>query len=286
MSYTDKMFKVPMLTMQEERELILNYKNEGCQKSKDKLLAAFMKMVISMAYHMKRNYKSPIDVDDLISEGSIGLVLALDRFNEEYTCDDGSYIRFGTYSKLWVKACMMTAVMNCYSSVIKVSSQSTFKTIFYHLNKKMKLRGFEYPLNREEMEVLAEDLKVSADEISVMEKIRLGDLSLNAPMNKNDEDSSEFMDTIAVSNDHDDVFRNVVIKEMWNIFDSECGKNSFNDRERLILSKRTYAQEPLTLDQIARQMGITKERVRQIETRANEKLIDRMKKRMKVKDAA
>lgn len=255
--------KFPMLDPTEEFELAKNWIEKADNQSAKKIVQSHLRLVTKIAAGYK-GYGLPIN--DLISEGNIGILQALRRF------DPHKGFRFSTYAMWWIKASIKDYIMRTWS-LVKIGTTAAQKKLFFGLKSSKKRLGIEegVGLAPETAQRIADELKVTQDEVLEMDKRLSGvDYSLNAFVG--DENDSEWQDWLT----DDQVSQEEVILER-----DESQKrhkllveamNALDKREHDILMARRITEPPKTLDEISQTYGISRERVRQIEMKAFEKL--------------
>jgi RNA polymerase sigma-32 factor len=263
-SYLSKIKKFPMLTHKEEYTLAKNWKEKGDLKSAQKLVTSHLRLVakIAMGY---RGYGLP--VSELISEGNIGLMQAVKKFDEK------KGFRLATYAMWWIKASIQEYVLRSWS-LVKMGTTTAQKKLFFNLKKiKNQLSIHETgDLSPKHVSTISKQLNVKKEEvISMNRRLHGKEKSLNAPI-ANDIDNSEWQDWIV----DDKLDQEVKLSQ-----DQELGnrKKLMNDsmvvlnlREKEILTARRLSEDPKTLEYLSNEYKISRERVRQIETKAFEKL--------------
>lgn len=250
----------PLLEPDEEYEYAVRWRDEKCEKSLAKLTEAHMRMAVSTAIKF-RGYGLPLA--DLIQEGSIGLLEAAKRF------DPDREVRFCTYAGWWIRASMQDYVLRNWS-IVRIGSKSAHKTIFFNLSR---IRSMIEQVDRggEDRENIARRFKVTEDDLDFMTgRLRSKDMSLNATFSE--EGDTERQDLIpdertlpeeAASVSIDETRRNAWLKQAM---------NQLTSREQVIITKRFFSDEKVTLSQLGTNLGLSKERVRQIEKQAIGKL--------------
>jgi len=263
-SYLSKIKKFPMLTHKEEYTLAKNWKEKGDLKSAQKLVTSHLRLVakIAMGY---RGYGLP--VSELISEGNIGLMQAVKKFDEK------KGFRLATYAMWWIKASIQEYVLRSWS-LVKMGTTTAQKKLFFNLKKiKNQLSIHETgDLSPKHVSTISKQLNVKKEEvISMNRRLHGKEKSLNAPI-ANDVDNSEWQDWIV----DDKLDQEVKLSQ-----DQELGnrKKLMNDsmvvlnlREKEILTARRLSEDPKTLEYLSNEYKISRKRVRQIETKAFEKL--------------
>jgi len=263
-SYLAKIKKFPMLSHKEEYTLTKNWKEKGDLKSAQKLVTSHLRLVakIAMGY---RGYGLP--VSELISEGNIGLMQAVKKFDQK------KGFRLATYAMWWIKASIQEYVLRSWS-LVKMGTTTAQKKLFFNLKKiKNQLSIHETgDLSPKHVSTISKQLNVKKEEvISMNRRLHGKEKSLNAPI-ANDVDNSQWQDWIV----DDKLDQEVKLSQ-----DQELGNRKklmndsmgvLNQREREILTARRLSEDPKTLEYLSKEYKISRERVRQIETKAFEKL--------------
>ena len=261
-AYLDQIKKFPMLDAEEEYMLAKNWKATGNVKSAEKLVTSHLRLVAKIAMGYK-GYGLP--VSEMISEGNIGLMQAVKKFEPE------KGFRLATYAMWWIKASIQEYILRSWS-LVKIGTTAAQKKLFFNL-KKLKNQiapKTEGDLKHEHVKDIASRLDVSEDEVISMNRRLLGkEQSLNAPIG---EEGDEWQDWV-VDKDMDQELKFAQQEEIEQRKDllSESIK-ILNDREKEILYSRRLADEPITLDDLSKKYKISRERIRQIENKAFEKL--------------
>lgn len=263
--YLREINAIPSLTKEEEFLLAKNYLEQNDLAAAQKLVASHLKLVVKIALQY-RNYGLPIT--DLVSEGSLGLMQAV----KKYDPDLGN--RLSTYAMWWIKASIQEYVLKSWS-LVKIGTTAAQKKLFFSLGKiKHKIRNIHgREAHHGDYEDIANDLGVSIKEVEDM-TLRLSgpDVSLNTPVNDADSASNEVMDFLPEdAPSHDIVVMNkeVLANKKKILFEA---LETLNEREAKILFARKLTDTPSTLDSLSIEYNISKERVRQIENRAFEKV--------------
>jgi len=251
-----------MLSEEEEQDLAIKWFREGDVKSAQALVTSHLRLVAKIASQFK-GYGLPMV--DLISEGNVGLMIAVKKF------DPFKGYRLSTYAMWWIKATIQDYILKSWS-MVKMGTSSVQKKLFFNLrkikNKLFQLNQGRIPVN--ETELIAQELEVSKEDVVEMsDRFSQFESSLNDYTN--DEGSVEVLDTIASPDNHEDTLMET--REL----DYQRQKFSkafaqLNEREQDIIQKRKLAEKPYTLDLLSKTYGISTERVRQIEERALDKL--------------
>ena len=261
--YLAQIKKFPMLDAEEEYMLAKNWKDRGNLKSAHKLVTSHLRLVakIAMGY---RGYGLP--VSELISEGNIGLMQAVKKF------DPDKGFRLATYAMWWIKAGIQEYVLRSWS-LVKMGTTTAQKKLFFNL-KKLKNQiapGQEGDLKDEHVKEISKQLDVDSDEVINMNRRMMGqEKSLNDPI-KSDE-KGEWQDWIA----DDNLDQELHISQKQELDEKKAllkdAVKILNDRERKIIQERKLSEDPKTLDELSKKYKISRERIRQIETKAFEKL--------------
>ena len=259
--------KAPYLERDEEMDLAVRWAEERDQEALHKLTQAHMRLVIALAFKFKR-YGLP--TAELIQEGHIGLLEAAARFEPERE------VRFSTYATWWIRASMQDFILRNWS-IVRGGTSSNQKSLFFNLRKlRAEIARNGTTSNTQEIyEQLAQTLKVSVKDVANMDARFSGpDFSLNAPLGDDEEGSSQRQDFL-VSNEAapDENVTTIIDGQRENRWLYQA-IDVLNARERRIIEARRLSDEVATLDDLGNELGISKERVRQIEGKALEKLKD------------
>jgi len=261
-AYLEQIKKFPMLAAEEEYMLAKNWKTTGNVKAAEKLVTSHLRLVakIAMGY---RGYGLP--VNEMISEGNVGLMQAVKKFEPE------KGFRLATYAMWWIRASIQEYILRSWS-LVKIGTTTAQKKLFFNL-KKIKNQiapQSEGDLRPEHVSEIANKLDVKKDEVISMNRRLSGkEFSLNAPVG---EDGDEWQDWLADKElDHDLKFAHQEeIGQRQNLLKDSI--KILNEREREILYSRRLNDEPTTLEDLSKKYKISRERVRQIENKAFEKL--------------
>ncbi|MFL2771385.1 MAG: RNA polymerase factor sigma-32 [Rhodospirillaceae bacterium] len=255
----------PVLTESEERNLVRRWKIGGDREAMDRLIESHLRLVPRIA----RKYAGyGIAVNDLISEGHVGLMQSIEKFKPE------KGFRFSTYARWWIKAAILNFVLQTWS-LIKVGNSAGKKKLFFNLKRakrEMQLEEQRF-LNDVDVSRIARRFQVSENDVIAMDlRLSAVDPSLEQPVSEEDGNSLTLLDTIAVDEPSpEDVFADQQMETLR----KEALKNGLsqlNERERDIVTKRYLTERPLTLASLANVYGVTAERIRQIEVSAISKL--------------
>ena len=260
--YLTQIKKFPMLDAEEEYMLAKNWRSTGNLKSAEKLVTSHLRLVAKIAMGYK-GYGLP--VNEMISEGNIGLMQAVKKFEPE------KGFRLATYAMWWIKASIQEYILRSWS-LVKIGTTTAQKKLFFNL-KKIKNQiapKAEGDLKDEHVSEIANKLDVSKDEVVSMNRRLSGkELSLNAPIG---EDGDEWQDWIVDKElDHDLKFaQQEEMKQRKDLLTDSI--KILNDREKDILYARRLDENPKTLEDLSKKFKISRERIRQIENKAFEKL--------------
>jgi RNA polymerase sigma-32 factor len=255
----------PYLERDEEQALALAWKDHHDQEARNKIAMAHMRLVISMASKF-RNFGLPMS--DLVQEGHIGLLEAAARF------EPSREVRFSTYASWWIRASMQDYDLRNWSIVLGGTS-SAQKALFFNLRRlRAKLAQGDRQLTaRAVHEEIASALGVSLADVQTMDaRLSSNDASLQAPISQGDADGGERLDLLACDAPlPDEQVSEIIDQERRRMWLSHALRK-LNEREMKIIRARRLSEDSATLEELGADLGISKERVRQIETRALEKL--------------
>ncbi|MGD9925589.1 MAG: RNA polymerase sigma factor RpoH [Pseudorhodoplanes sp.] len=269
--YLEEIRRFPMLEPQEEYMLAKSWREHGDREAAHKLVTSHLRLVakIAMGY---RGYGLPIS--EIVSEGNVGLMQAVKRFEP----DKG--FRLATYAMWWIKAAIQEYILRSWS-LVKMGTTANQKKLFFNLRKaKSKISALgEGDLKPDQVAQIAKRLGVTEKDVVDMNRRLGGDSSLNAPI-REDGDSGEWQDWLA----DDSAGQEQVLAESEELDNRRSALDHaltvLNDRERRIFEARRLADDPVTLEELAAEFGVSRERVRQIEVRAFEKVQKAVKNRV------
>ena len=261
--YLEEIRRFPMLEPQEEYMLAKRFLEHEDSDAAHRLVTSHLRLVakIAMGY---RGYGLPIG--EVISEGNVGLMQAVKRFDPERG------FRLATYAMWWIKAAIQEYILRSWS-LVKMGTTANQKRLFFNLRKvKGQIQALdEGDLKPEQVAQIAERLGVSEDEVISMNRRLSGDTSLNAPM-RQEADSGEWQDWLVdesetqetiLANQEELEMRRGLLRDALDVL---------NDREKRIFQARRLSESPITLEELSEEFGVSRERVRQIEVRAFEKI--------------
>ncbi|WP_427025844.1 RNA polymerase sigma factor RpoH [Aureimonas ureilytica] len=262
--YLDEIRRFPMLEPNEEYMLAKRYAEHDDRDAAHRLVTSHLRLVakIAMGY---RGYGLPIG--EVVSEGNVGLMQAVKRFD----ADRG--FRLATYAMWWIKASIQEYILRSWS-LVKMGTTANQKRLFFNLRKmKSRIQALdEGDLRPEQVQQIATSLGVSEEEVVSMNRRLSGDASLNAPIRATEGESGEWQDWLVdqSENQEDVLVEQDEMNQRRGMLRSAM--NVLNDRERRIFEARRLAEDPITLEALSGEFDISRERVRQIEVRAFEKV--------------
>jgi RNA polymerase sigma-32 factor len=261
--YLSDIRRFPMLERDQEYRLAKRWREQGDRDAANQIVTSHLRLAtkIAMGY---RGYGLPIT--EIISEGNVGLMQALNRFEPE------KGFRFATYAMWWIRASIQDYILRSWS-LVKIGTTTNQRKLFFKLRSaKSKIAALESgDLRPDQVALIAKTLDVADQDVVDMNRRLGGDKSINAPVHENDEigewqdylvDQSPSPEAIVVEQDERDHRHNALIAAI----------DVLNDRERRIFEARHLADEPLTLEDLAEKFNVSRERIRQIEVRAFEKV--------------
>ena len=261
--YLEEIRQFPMLEPQQEYMLAKSWREHGDRDAAHQLVTSHLRLVarIAMGY---RGYGLP--VGEVISEGNVGLMQAVKRF------DPDKGFRLATYAMWWIRAAIQEYILRSWS-LVKMGTTAAQKKLFFNLRKiKGQLKALEEgDLRPDQVKLIATRLGVTEEDVVSMNRRLAGDSSLNAPV-RNDAESGEWQDWLV----DDTVDQETALAESE---ERDQRRDMLNDalkglnaRERRVFEARRLADEPLTLEELSAEFGVSRERIRQIEVRAFEKV--------------
>jgi RNA polymerase sigma-32 factor len=272
--YLDEIRKFPMLEPSEEFMLAKRWREHGDSDAAHKLVTSHLRLVakIAMGY---RGYGLPIS--EVVSEGNVGLMQAVKRFEP----DKG--FRLATYAMWWIKAAIQEYILRSWS-LVKMGTTANQKKLFFNLRKaKGRISALdEGDLRPDQVKQIATRLGVTEQDVVDMNRRLGGDVSLNMPLREEGEgewqdwlvDDSASQETVLVA-EEEGQNRLAALREALSVL---------NPRERRIFEARRLAEDPITLEELSTEFGVSRERVRQIEVRAFEKIQEAVKKNLAARE--
>ena len=268
--YLDEIRKFPMLEPQQEYMLAKRYQEHGDRNAAHQLVTSHLRLVakIAMGY---RGYGLPIG--EVVSEGNVGLMQAVKKFDPERG------FRLATYAMWWIKASIQEYILRSWS-LVKMGTTANQKRLFFNLRRmKSKIQAIEDgDLRPDQVKEIATKLKVSEDEVVSMNRRLSGDASLNAPIKAGEGESGQWQDWLV--DDHDSQEATLIEQDELDTRRAMLARamGVLNERERRIFEARRLAEDPVTLEELSSEFDISRERVRQIEVRAFEKVQEAVQK--------
>jgi RNA polymerase sigma-32 factor len=267
--YLNEIKKFPMLTSEEEFMLAKAWVDHDDRKSAHRLVTSHLRLAAKIALGY-RGYGLPIS--EVVSEANVGLMQAVKRF------DPDKGFRLATYAMWWIKASIQEYILRSWS-LVKMGTTSAQKKLFFNLRKAKNRIGVmeDGELHPDNVKSIAENLNVSQEEvISMNRRMGGGDASLNVLVNNNNEGTLEWQDWIEdEDSDHASKFADKQELDSRRIL-LKSALTTLNQRECEILTKRKLIDDPLTLEELSNEYNVSRERIRQIEVRAFEKLQKKM----------
>ena len=268
--YLQEIRKFPMLEPEEEYMLAKRYAEHEDSDAAHKMVTSHLRLVakIAMGY---RGYGLP--VAEVISEGNVGLMQAVKKFDPE------KGFRLATYAMWWIRASIQEYILRSWS-LVKMGTTAAQKKLFFNLRRmKSQMQALEEgDLKPDQVEEIATKLGVTTDEVVSMNGRLSGpDASLNAPL-RGTEGEGQWQDWLSdddAESQEDELAQSDEFETRMTLLQSAMGE--LNEREQHILQERRLTEEPKTLEELADQYGVSRERIRQIEVRAFEKLQKAMK---------
>jgi RNA polymerase sigma-32 factor len=261
--YFSNIRRFPMLEKDQEYRLAKRWRDQGDRDAGNQIVTSHLRLAVKVAMGY-RGYGLPIA--EIISEANVGLLLALNRFEPEMG------FRFATYAIWWVRASIQDYILRSWS-LVKIGTTSSQKKLFFRLRSaKSKIAAFDNgDLQPDQVALIAKTLNVADQDVVDMNRRLRGDKSINAPLSKDGEigewqdylvDQSPSPEAIVVEQDEKDHQKNALIAAI----------DVLNDRERRIFEARHLTDEPPTLEDLAVKFNVSRERIRQIEVHAFEKV--------------
>jgi RNA polymerase sigma-32 factor len=261
--YLSDIRRFPMLEKDQEYRLAKRWRDQGDRDAGNQLVTSHLRLAVKVAMGY-RGYGLPIS--EIISEANVGLLLALNRFEPEMG------FRFATYAIWWVRASIQDYILRSWS-LVKIGTTSSQKKLFFKLRSaKSKIAAFDNgDLQPDQVALIAKNLNVADQDVVDMNRRLRGDKSINAPLHEDGEigewqdylvDQSPSPEAIVVEQDEKDHQKNALIAAI----------DVLNDRERRIFEARHMTDEPPTLEDLAAKFNVSRERIRQIEVHAFDKV--------------
>jgi len=263
-NYIRTIAKFPLLSAEQEYEYASRWAQNHDNEAAEKLLVSHLRLVVSVAYDF-RNYGIP--VQELVASGNMGLMQALQKFDPE------KGFRFSTYAMFWIRAEIYETILNNWS-IVKIGTSANQKRVFFNLARAKRALGImDGNLSEDQTTQIANYLSVPAEDVKRMStRIVARDLSLNAPARNTEQDGVDMLANMADT--QTDIADNVEHSQFMRRGNALLRKHmaDLTERERDILRARRLDEPAMTLDALAHKYNISRERVRQIEERAYNKL--------------
>jgi len=262
-AFVSTAMSIPLLSREREFELAYRWRQQDDEKALHELVSAYMRLVVSMASKF-RNYG--LSMSDLVQEGNIGLMQAAFKFEPERE------IRFSTYASWWIKSAMQDYVLRNWS-IVRSGTSATQKSLFFNLRwLRAKIQNMdENAFSSDTLQAISDRLHIKIKDVEVMAHRLSGrDQSLNAPIGENGDDSLEDFLPDENPTPEEYTMRSIAgeVRSKW----LSTALQELSDREQIIIRERRLQDDKTTLEVLGNRLGITKERVRQIEHKAFEKL--------------
>ncbi len=268
-AYLQKIREFPILSADEEYMLAKRWREHADREAAHKLVTSHLRLVakIAMGY---RGYGLPIS--EVISEGNVGLMQAVKRFEP----DKG--FRLATYAMWWIKAAIQEYILRSWS-LVKMGTTASQKKLFFNLRKlKGQIKALdEGDLKPEQVKEIAEKLGVPEADVVSMNRRLAGDASLNAPLRADGDSSGEWQDWLVDEDENQEEKLAEREEHELRMKMLRDAMEKLNERERRIFEARRLREPPLTLEELSKEFGVSRERIRQIEVRAFEKVQKAMK---------
>lgn len=264
MDYIRSSMSEPMLEKDHERDLARRWTNDKDEKALHELIKSYTRLVISVASRF-RNYGLPMG--DLIQEGNIGLMQAANRFDPERD------VRFSTYATWWIRASIQDYVLRNWS-IVRTGTTAAQKSLFFNMRRlraRIESENESEGLNNAAREKIAKQLGVKVSDVEDMEgRLSGGDQSLNATIGEDSDNEWQNLLSDDRPNPEEIVIgtKDAQARSRW----LNEALSELSAREQTIIRERHLGYEPVTLEDLGKELGVSKERVRQLEQRAMEKL--------------
>lgn len=264
LDYIRNSMNAPLLEKDHELELATLWRDKGDEKALHELVQSYTRLVVSMASRF-RNYGLPMG--DLIQEGNIGLMQAASRFEPERG------LRFSTYASWWIRSSIQDYVLRNWS-IVRTGTTAAQKSLFFNLRRlraRIESRNGQEGLGDEGRRQIAKELDVNLSDVEDMEaRLAANDQSLNATIGEDGETDWQSFLADSRPNPEDVVIgmKDAQTRSTW----LQQALGELSDREQTIIRERHLVYEPVTLEELGKQLGVSKERVRQLEQRAMDKL--------------
>jgi RNA polymerase sigma-32 factor len=267
-AYMAELGKYPPISREEEHELAVRWIEEGDLEAARRLVLANLRLVVKIAMEYRRAWTNVLD---LIQDGNVGLLEAVQRY------DPYKGVKLSSYAAYWIRAYILKYILDNFR-IVRLGTTRAQRKLFFRLNKEKRAlenEGFEV-----EPRLLAERLDVSeADVVDMEQRLSESDLSMNAPLRR-DEGGSEFGDFLAGRGRSAE--QNVGDEELRRVFMEKVNEfvSTLEERDRKLVDERILAESPRTLAELGDELGVSRERVRQLEARVVSRLRDYLKENL------
>jgi RNA polymerase sigma-32 factor len=257
--YMAEISRYPLLQQEEELRLARKYQKDGDVRAAYTLVVANLRLVVKIAYEFRRSFAN---IMDLIQEGNIGLMRAVEKF------DPYRGVKLSSYAAWWIRAYIIRYILNNWS-LVKIGTTQNQRRLFFNMKKakeELEAMGF-----RPEPRLIATRLQVREDEVVEMQKRLSGsDISLDAPLDQDSESSR--LDFVAA--DQPDVSDRLADREHRMLLRSKLEefRKTLNERDRVIFDRRLLTEDPVTLRELGEEFGVSRERIRQLESDLKKRL--------------
>jgi RNA polymerase sigma-32 factor len=268
-AYMAQLGKHAPISREEEHELAVRWVEEGDVEAARRLVLSNLRLVVKIAMDYRRAW---VNVLDLIQDGNVGLLEAVQRY------DPYQGVKLSSYAAYWIRAYILKFILDNFR-IVRLGTTRAQRKLFFRLNKEkraLELEGFEV-----EPRLLAERLDVSeADVVDMDQRLSYSDLSVNAPARRDEADGAEFGDFLRGSAPNAE--QNVADAELRRVFMDRVHEfaETLEERDQKLLDERVLAEEPKTLAELGVELGISRERVRQLEARIVERLRSYMRENL------
>ncbi len=267
--YMREVQRHPVLSAEEQRQLAIKYTEGGDVDAAAKLVTTNLRLVVKLAYEYRRAYRNMMD---LIQEGNIGLMQAVKRY------DPYRGVKLSSYAAWWIRAYMLRFILNNWR-LVKIGTTQAQRKLFFNLNKeKQRLAQMGIEPTHEE---IAKRLDVDKKDVIMMEKrLARGDASLDAPVGDSDGRQTSRLDLMPTSDQGPDLMtESAELSDLVRQHLEEF-RTTLKGKEATIFDKRTVAEDPLTLQELGNEFGVSRERVRQLEARMILRLREFLRERL------
>jgi RNA polymerase sigma-32 factor len=260
-AYMRDVQRYPVLSAEEQHALAVRYATTGDVDAARQLVTSNLRLVVKIAYEYRRAYKNILD---LVQEGNIGLMQAVRKF------DPYRGVKLSSYAAWWIRAYILRFILNNWR-LVKIGTTQAQRKLFFNLNKeKARLASMGIEATPE---LLAKNLSVSTDDVEMMgRRLAGGDVSLDAPVGQDETQGASRLDSLRSTTGRiDDVLADAEFGELLREKVHEFGA-TLTGKDAVIFRERLVAEEPKTLQQLGQEFGVSRERVRQLEQRIQQKL--------------